>query len=496
MPNLLCISVRFLQPMSHGRGDGGEPEWPPSPLRVFQALIAASAARWNERARLAYAAPALRWLERQSVPSIVAAVGERSQVKYRLYVPDNTGDLAAGTWSRGDATKIVKRTEKDIRPTHLKLGEGAVHYLWRLSDPNPEFEQHKEVLSAAARSITHLGWGIDMVAANASVITEADAKKLSGEHWRPSEGQSGTSLRVPVVGTLNALIDKHNSFLNRLGPEGFNPVPPLSAFQVVGYRRATDPPQRQYAAFTLLKPDAGGMRSFDTTRRTREVAGMLRSAVARVAHDQDRSNEWINVFVHGKTPDGLHPASGETSPDRFQYLPLPTINFGLGRVETIRRVLIAAPSHCGKDIAWVRRTLSGEELKNENGDSEALLTILPGSDWVLQQYIAPSRIWSSVTPVILPGHDDGNLDKASRLLKTAFVQAGYQKELLDQTVLEWRRVGFQAGVDLACRYWPPENLNHHPRYHVLVTFPHPISGPLVVGSGRFRGFGLFAAFGS
>ena len=38
MSDYLCITVRFLQPYSHGRGDGGEPEWPPSPLRLFQAL--------------------------------------------------------------------------------------------------------------------------------------------------------------------------------------------------------------------------------------------------------------------------------------------------------------------------------------------------------------------------------------------------------------------------------------------------------------------------
>ena len=173
---------------------------------------------------------------------------------------------------------------------------------------------------------------------------------------------------------------------------------------------------------------------------------MLRSAVARVARDQGWSNERINVFVHGKTSDGLHPANGETSPDRFQYLPLPTINSKLDRVESIRRVLIAAPAHCRKEVAWVWRTLAGEELVNEMGDSEALVTILPGSDWVLQQYINSCKTWTTVTPVILPGHDDGNLKKAGKLLKTAFAQAGYPEEILERTELEWRRVGFRAGV--------------------------------------------------
>src|SRR3954451_23719277 len=101
MQNYLSITVRFLQPMCHARDHRGEPEWPPSPLRLFQALVSASAARWNERIRLEYAAPALRWLERQPAPAIIAAAGRRSRVKYRLYVPDNVGDKVAGTWSRG-----------------------------------------------------------------------------------------------------------------------------------------------------------------------------------------------------------------------------------------------------------------------------------------------------------------------------------------------------------------------------------------------------------
>src|SRR6516165_10389097 len=60
-----CVSVAFLDPAFHGRRDGGELEWPPSPLRLFQALLAASAARWRESLFHDYAVPALKWLERQ-----------------------------------------------------------------------------------------------------------------------------------------------------------------------------------------------------------------------------------------------------------------------------------------------------------------------------------------------------------------------------------------------------------------------------------------------
>ena len=51
MSTLFRISVHFLQPYCHARGESDAPEWPPSPLRVFQALVNAAAARWNERPR-------------------------------------------------------------------------------------------------------------------------------------------------------------------------------------------------------------------------------------------------------------------------------------------------------------------------------------------------------------------------------------------------------------------------------------------------------------
>lgn len=489
MPACLCITVRFLQPFSHGRGDGGEPEWPPSPLRVFQALVAASAARWNERLRLEYAAPALEWLAKQVAPTVVAAVGVPSDVKYRTFVPDNTGDLAAGAWSRGDTTRIVKRTEKDVRPTHL--ASDAVHYLYPIADP-AEFAKHKQTLIDAARSVTHLGWGIDMVAGNAMEVTPEQAAKLAGDRWRPTTDGSGSPLRVPRAGTLQALMDKHTAFLGRLSGGGFRPVPPLTAFDVVGYRRDNDPAPRPWVAFAILKPDASGNRTFDTPRRCRDVAALVRHATGEVCQDWPFPN--LAAFVHGHSADG-NQVKGELADERFMYLPLPTINSRLNRVECIRRVLIAAPPGFKDRVDWLRRRLLGQELVWD-GNVVGLLNLLPTSDWVLNQYIGSkegSRTWSTVTPVIWPGHDDHDAEKAERLLRKAFVDAGLSPELVDGiTELDWRSVGFRAGTELASRYCLPDRLGGQ-RYHVRVKFAHPIRGPLAVGAGRYRGLGLFAA---
>ncbi len=486
MPSHLCLTIRFLQPYSHGRGEDGQPEWPPSPLRAFQALVAAAAARWNERLRVEYAAPALRGLEQQLSPTIVAATGVISDNPYLLYIPNNTADLLVSAWKSGDAGKVVKREQKPTRPTHLR-GD-AVHYLFPLPDGNCP---HLEVLSAAARSITHLGWGVDMAAGTADVISDEVAAKLPGERWQPGSA-SAEGLRVPRDGTLSELAKKHEAFLGRLSGDGFKPVPPLSAFRVVGYRRATDPVGQAWAAFRILSadPDDGRNPSFDSALRCRDVAAWVRHAAARACAGWPFGD--IAGFVCGHDSTGA-PLKGEHGVERFMYLPLPTINHKLHRAESIRRVLVAAPAGFEERIEWIRRRLPGAELiREDHGTPAGLLNYLPTSDWVLRQYTGSSQVWTTVTPVILPRHDKNVSANTKALLRLAFQQTGYSPDLLQRTEIDWRKVGFRAGVDHASRYLPPKNLDHRPRYHVCVRFPVPIPGPVAIGAGRFRGFGLMA----
>ncbi len=506
MTSVLCLTIRFLDPLPqfHGRGADGDPEWPPSALRLFQALACAAAARWRDSAFHQDARPALRWIEAIQ-PSVVTPGIRAESFGYRMYVPNNSGDLMTAAWARGDTeTSMAKfRVEKDVRPTHL-AGD-AVHYLFPLAGPCPHFE----VLREAARSITHLGWGIDMVAGDAAILSDEDVAKLPGEVWRPTQDATGTALRVPKVGTLDALMEKHQAFLHRLTAEGFKPVPPLGVFDVVHYRRATDPAPRPFAAFSILQPDASGFRPFDTQRKAREVAGMVRCAMAKRAEAQGWPPDRIKSFVQGHGDEKVGQA---VTDDRLMFLPLPSIT--PLKVESVRRVIVASPP--GSRVREIQQMLAGADLIRD-GETEpvAILSLLPQSDKCVKPYSRPSRAWSTVTPVLLPGYDDpahlrrklkDNSDPVVQkrclerldhrtldLLKKAFRHAGFAPELVEQMQIEWRRGGFRAGVDLASRYCPPKNLAKFPAYHVRVRFPHSIPGPLAVGAGRYRGFGLFAA---
>lgn len=103
-----------------------------------------------------------------------------------------------------------------------------------------------------------------------------------------------------------------------------------------------------------------------------------------------------------------------------------------------------------------------------------------------------STTWSTVTPVILPGHDDRSSTKAERLLLKAFLQSGMTAEQVDSIQeLDWQKAPLRAGTQHAAKYLPPDGVRG-PMFHVRLRFAEPFSGPLLVGSGRHRGVGVFA----
>ena len=426
--------------------------------------------------------------------------------------------MAAG-WFGGDqlASIAEHRVEKDVRPTRL-AGE-VIHYLYRLPDDLTESNEYRKTLKAAARSVTHLGWGIDMVAADADVISEEDAAKLPGHRWREVP-VGGVPLRVPKAGTLDDLIRKHAAFLGRLSNEGFKPVPPLNCFDVVGYHSPTvaglPTPDRPVAAFEIHRTiedqekeenaDKSKFRPFHHVRRVAAVAGMVRHVAAAVARRIGWPEEEVERRIegHGDGDNGQ-----ATSADRLQFLPLPSIT--PNGVSGIRRVLVVGPP--GFDLAPLRRRLNGEELIDEHSKQPvAMLSGIAATDRNVKEFLRRAQTWSTVTPVILPGYDDpdglraklndrGSAEKQKNLLARldarimaliwkAFHQAGWTADALAGAEVEYRAVGWFRGLDLARNYELPKL--RFPRYHLRVRFPRSVAGPVVIGAGRYRGLGVFA----
>jgi CRISPR-associated protein Csb2 len=135
----LVITVHWLDDRYHGLMDReGPPEWPPSPYRLFQALVAGMARCGELEGKRG---DALGWLQTLNPPMIIAPRARPGQIVTR-FVPNNDGDKKPDRQSR--------LTGKTSRPT-LMLDPPDIHYVWDISqDQVPRAEG----ICMAARYLT------------------------------------------------------------------------------------------------------------------------------------------------------------------------------------------------------------------------------------------------------------------------------------------------------------------------------------------------------
>jgi CRISPR-associated protein Csb2 len=497
MSDFLCITVRWLDVRYHGRTDeGSEAEWPPSPLRLFQAIIAGTKrSQWNESL-----SNALRWLEGISERTSPTIVGPdaRAGSPYTLFVPNNDTDKPAD----------VQRAAKIVRPTILPT-DAIVHYLWSVE---PADRGYAERVARAAKHLTALGWGIDLAIADGEVIDAVAAGNLAGLRWKPLPPgiYTGQSIRVPVAGTLLRLEQVHESFLNRLADGISRPPLPFTTYQTIQYVRSDDPPARHVQVFELQYADELSDEERDAERNTGKrrkpysynparlmhVAAWVRHAAIELTRTNPRLRD-LAEFVSGH--------GDRTSSDyrQLSYLPLSSI----GHVHTdpgIRRVIIAEPAgSTGETLRRLSPFLNNMRLKPETSDTPAprLKWDRPDKnheyDGVVKTYLERSQTWASVTPVILPGHDDHKPAKTRKLIEKSLIQSG-----IDQPCeFEWSAIShFHKSLpafkyDRQKRligYLRPDHLLHQTAVHLRLQFSKKLAGPCVVGSGRHIGLGIFA----
>jgi len=499
MADYLCLSINFLDRQFHGRADGGEPEWPPSPLRLFQAIVAAGAAPTGDIDQLV---PALRWFERLSPPTIIAPAGCVGQA-YRLSVPNNAMDLVVKAWAKGnyhgsgDASPATHRTMKAVRPIHL-LDSDQVHYYWEVPPDLPDKDRaHLDLIRRAVRSIVALGWGVDLVVADGRLVGPDGLEGLSGERWVPALAGATTTLRVPASGTLDALCNRHRAFLNRVADGGFTPVAPLKTFRRFGYRRSTDPVPRPYAIFELRNDD--DTRFGYPQSRLIHVAGMVRHLAIKLLTASPPNvadpAEWIESYVAG------HRSADAPEHRQLSYMPLPSI--GTPHTDpAVRRLMIVAPVGDDHLLEHLARLLSGQSLiaTPETRLQHPPILARYHQDSMSRLFTGAFTTWASVTPVILPGHDDHKPAKTQALIERALRQAGIEQACeYEWSAFSWFPKALSShkyGRDKRpTGYIRPDHLLTQTAVHLKLQFDREIPGPVLIGAGRHCGLGIFAALG-
>ncbi len=495
----LLLTVHFLADRYHGLLDRtGPPEWPPSPYRLFCALVAGVARRSDLGADVG---KALAWLETLEPPIIVAPPAKTGHAITR-FVPNNDADKRLDRQDRLTA-KLTIPTLMLCKPDE----KPQVHYLW---DVNGKSDVPFNALREVVRSLTTLGWGVDMVFADVRTVAEAEVQKLSGVRWypKPHVRRDEGMLRVPIAtadlreSTLHDLKHCYRTAIERIEyGKPLHTVDKPRVFDRVFYASVERPIGRPWRVFELRNMD--GSRFRYPHRKLVHLAGMVRHLAIeamKASPPAGTDDDWTETYVAG------HAQEGEPEHRQLSYLPLPSVRHQ--HVDPgVRRVMIVAPLG---DDAWlehVARHLAGRQLESERGDefgdSDPPFFVPIKGDSVSRCYTEPASTWHSFTPVILPGHDDHKPEKTRKLIEKALRQSG-----IDQPCeFEWSAFSrfpksFSAHkYDRNGRltgYVRPDHLLSQTAVHLTLRFKNglKVPGPLAIGAGRHCGLGLLAALKS
>ncbi len=447
---------------------GGAVEWPPHPDRVFMALVAA----WGETGQDAAAEQALRWLESQATPSLAAGECQTRQA-VRHYVPVNDDRPPA-------QRRQLLPESRSRRPRQFAtatLDNPTAHIIW----PNADPAEHLPALQRLAASVTSVG--------HSSSLAQAWVDdNPPPANWRPAAGPGGYRMRVPYGGRLD---DLATAYASGQRPE---------ARRWAGYLRAgaADTTERPHSVFTdrLIVFEATGA-GLDL-----RAAGQLTAAFRNLILSQcpEPLPEWIS----GHTPDG-----GRSASPHVALIPLPFV----GRQHANGRVMglaIALPRAVpDAEANRLFHNLLGYEANGELKSHQIMrgqwneATLRQPESSASQQarhnlqaetWTHPSDTWHTVTPVTLDRYYKGP-DKA-RLERENVAEQCRRIGLPSPIAVALGPVSMLEGVPPA-REFPrlrrrsDQGGNGEWQHtHAAIVFAEPVRGPVILGSGRYRGYGL------
>lgn len=500
MPNLL-LTIRFHDGRYHGIGD-----WPPSPARLFQALVAGAArgSKIDDEDKRA-----LKWLEAQDAPTI-AAPPSREVRGFTNYVPNNDLDAVGGDPRRvGEirAPKIIKARLFDVRIPLL--------YAWPFREGEEAYAQAEQLCIVAER-IYQLGRGVDMAWVVGEVLDGADLGVRLAEHpgvlHQPSENGNGRPFSCPVKGSLESLVERHLKSCERFRTT-FEPAPTKkqpSKMKPAG-QTFSQPPKARFDQVSYDSPPTHLVFDIRKTEGETSTAGFAPQPLAKVARFVERvrnlaAKKLENALNDPKVKALVEPvfigvnASEADKAARIHIIALPSIGHAHAD-HAIRRILVKIPPNCplrADDIGW---TFSGLEISDpETGEISG--TVVRAEDrGMLDRYGVDeaSRLWRTVTPAALPvmrrrGKACGsaraeNEGDAAHAALQALRHAGIAAKAEVHCV---QREPFEAKGARAEHFAAGTRFSRAQMWHLEIAFTEPVRGPLVIGDGRYLGLGLMA----
>lgn len=511
-----------------------EIEWPPHPARLYFSAVAA----WADGGAGDDERRCLQWWEQMAPPSITCSWGagswsERSRVTH--YVPDNdvrgvlsrdlsgiySSLLESDSWDLADTrlrrqrerlqTKAVTDSAKAATSGAAPAGavgvlperrgrqartyptvipdDDRVVYAWEEGDAS---SSEAEVLDRVLARVSRLGHSSSMVSVR--VVAAAPSPTLV-----PSAGGS-LVLRVTADGQLASLESQYHSH------QGVEPRTLATGFQAYApARQASEPtPSSVWAErWSLLELDAvgdGQSRPRYAIQATLPIARAVRASLMRWSADPP------SELISGHPPGG----TGPTERPHLAVVPLPFVGHphATGLVQGVALLLPAGadPGDLGDAVGrWLRpgdECGDGRLVLGERGAARVRLVDTARASLSCRpfRWVGPARRWVSVTPVALdrnPGQlgdrDPSRRDRAVAAAEETVARACEAIGLPAPSTVTVTAGPLVAGSLPAKRF--PSYATRGGRLqrvlvHVAVEFPVPVRGPVLLGAGRYLGYGL------
>ncbi len=500
-------------------GDRDEVEWPPHPARLCLALIDAL----HKSGNASGPREAIEWLCQQKPPEIVIPTANRADVQVLdgIFVPQNP--------SQAEGVKHPRKPRSF--PTVFLDGDAPTVFFHWSSVAIPD--ELRGDLAGLVSNLPRFGHSSSL-----AIVSITDDAPPSGNEWRVirpmKDDHHGTPefrLRVGWDGLLKSAeeafdaagrADEMNKLIataNRTARADKTLRPAASP------RGRHDPRHRWQGYIEQIVHEAHGTPWDKRILVLAQIGGDrlgLASTwqLAEVLH-KTLLDRWCRNDAAGPPPSWLSghksgDAGSRTGPAEDTHLAVFPLAFvgsehATGNLMGIGLAL-PRPDRIGVDAATFRiqwRTALGS-LLDENGQLELSppdkawsVRLAPEESPDPRQTLRPARwihaseIWTTVTPIILDRHPKPHFNKDPEAWRESCISiigdACERIGLPRPLEIDVSRHSPLAGVPSAPGFVAPvQRPGRPPRFHVHASlkFAEPVEGPLLLGAGRYRGYGL------
>ena len=487
-------------------------EWPPHPARLYMALAAAYFETIDLNGNAQSERTALEWLAALPPPDIV--VPEHSLRDVRdTYVPVN--DQSSGE-------SLVRRSRQPRTFPRVYVGPEPVRFVWNTNLGCAA--EHLEQLENVCKRVTRLGHSSSLVWARLEKPSPDISPTLIRDDFAFSE-----RLRVTDAGLLTRLESAYNKDavdayadlkstiarskgaeqkrLKAKLAEEFPSGSPTSLRPVIslwqGYR--TQAPISASPSKTVFDDHIVVLRGRDENRRvfglesTAIITDALRGTIL-ASFGSDPIPEWISG----------HAANG----DKLQsepHIALATLGFVGSKFSDGRLLGVALVLPRSVSLAERSRVFSRFLFDHRTGEDKTVtLKLGKLGTWDLvrdsavttkatlrtQTYTQASYSWASMTPIVLD-----RMPKFDRVKDPV----AWRAEVAEIISVSCENIGLPVPSHVRVEKTPlfrgslrampgqggfPQLRKDKYQVHAMVTFDQPITGPVVLGAGRYRGYGF------